>query len=43
MLVAFVVLLLCGQLECKEISVCLGRLLAAALTFSLLLHRGVHF
>ncbi len=43
MLIAIAMLLLCGELECKEISARLGRLPAAALTFSLLPQGGVHF
>jgi len=43
MLIAFVMLLLCGESERIEISTRLGRLLAAALTFLLLPQGGVDF
>jgi hypothetical protein len=43
MLITIAMLLLCDEPECSEISACLGRLLAVALTFSLLSHGGVHF
>ena len=42
-LICIVMLLHCGEPERIEISARFGRLLAAALTFSLLLHGGVHF
>ena len=43
MLIAIVMLLLCRESECIEISACLGWLSAAALTFLLLSHGGVRF
>jgi hypothetical protein len=43
MLIAIVMLLLCGESQRIEISTRLGRLLAAALTFSLLPQPGVDF
>ena len=43
MLIAVVMLLFCDEPECSEISTRLDCLSAAALTFSLLSHGGVHF
>jgi hypothetical protein len=43
MLITIAMLLDCGESECSEISIRLGRLAAAALTFSHLLHEGVLF